>query len=1011
MNILAKNLLILASAGSGKTYQLGNRVIGKIAIEGADPERMVALTFTRKAAGEFADSVLTKLAKGTSDFDEATKIWDDLDREIEVPEVLEKVIKALPRLQFTTLDGFFSRIVRGFQYELGLNGGTFDLLEGERLKTAEAEILEGVMRDGFAEREDFFHAFRKATLGRGQQGVRASLEQFVKDWHQIWKSGARRKAFGNPEVFTDLPKIGDWLAKKDAMIAALRDESQPKAWNALLDLLDEHTVGTSLKSNTFGGRLLEMLDEPGPVEVKEGRKTLSISIDVWTIWKELFELAIGCEIASAVEKTQAVGELMAQIDDEHSRQLRKRGLLSFDDVKILLGEWSQSEEARLRRELIDYRLDGRYDHWLLDEFQDTSRAEWQALEPLVDEAVADPEGSLFIVGDRKQGIYAWRGGDVSLFDDVLTRYSGGMDVEPMDRSFRSCPAVLSFVNAVCGNLPLIERMFGKSVAAQWHWQDHLSADPEVTGESKVSIVPGDDEGEMLVAQLKYLGIGRKKLSCGVLVRTGDLVKKYADLLRSEGFDVIEAGQRMPGSDHAVGVTLTYLLKWLADPANRFAQEVLEMSPLVKALEQFGDHWNTRWDQILQRIQHSGYARFVSSLIAEEWEELGLYGRRRAEDLIAALAAFDRTGEGSPRAACAWIRDLQVNQAPGVAAIQVMTIHKSKGLGFDVVMLPELPDRNQVPESGKFTVAHGPDWLLQVPGKWAYSRHPEVAASFERWQERQLYETLCLLYVALTRAKRGLYLYLPEEPPSRKEKEEFRTPANLVRQSTGLEIPGSDPDWAAEVEDAISLESDVSPVLPEAHLQRARISPSIQKTADSGPASGRSLGAEVHSLFEQIAWLGENDVPDQPYSGAGKIVEDALKVPEIHRLFEDRGATLHREQAIELILDNKWLSGVIDRLHVSDEGIELIDFKTDTVLDSAEILARHRKQMESYRRAIGIIFERSESRVKCLLVSTHLGKVITLDEVLEPEPEPEPVGLPEEVIVEEKKEWQQGELGL
>ena len=205
MNILAKNLLILASAGSGKTFQLGNRVIGKIAIEGVEPERMVALTFTRKAAGEFADSVLTKLAKGTLDPEEARKISQDLGQAIEVGSVLEKVIHALPRLQLTTLDGFFSRIVRGFQYELGLSGGTFDLLEGERLKTAEREILEGVMRDGIEDRQDFFHAFRKATLGRGQQGVQLSLEQFVSDWHQIWKSGARQKHFGNPGVFSIIP--------------------------------------------------------------------------------------------------------------------------------------------------------------------------------------------------------------------------------------------------------------------------------------------------------------------------------------------------------------------------------------------------------------------------------------------------------------------------------------------------------------------------------------------------------------------------------------------------------------------------------------------------------------------------------------------------------------------------------------------------------------------------------------------------------------------------------------
>lgn len=987
MNILEKNLMILASAGSGKTFQLGNRVIGMIALHKIEPERMVALTFTRKAAGEFADSVLTKLAKGTLSEEEAANIGRDLGCKVEVGAVLEKVVQSLPRLQLTTLDGFFSRVVRGFQYELGLSGGTFDLLEGERLKNAEAEILEGVMRDGVEDRQDFFHAFRKATLGRGQQGVQRSLEQFVSDWHRVWKSGVRLQAFGNPEVFHGLPEVNDWLAKKDGLIAGLRRDDAPKVWGGMLDNFEKHVVGKSVGLNVFGKRLLEVFDEPGPVEVKEGRGTLVIEYEDWVKWKELFQLAIDCEMRSAVDKTQAVGELMAQIDREHSRQLRRRGMLSFDDVKILLGEWSQDEEARLRRELIDYRLDGRYDHWLLDEFQDTSPAEWEALEPLMDEAVSDPDGSLFIVGDRKQGIYAWRGGDVTLFDQVLNRYGKGegMKVEPMDKSYRSCPAVLAVVNAVCGNLLLIEQMFGKSLASKWEWHDHVSSNPSLTGEGKVVEVAKDDEGEALVAQLRELGIGEKKLSCGVLVRTGNLVKQYAELLRAEGFDVIEAGERTPGEDHAVGVAIVNLLEWVADPANEFAREVLAMSPLISSLEKFGEKWGARWDGILREIQRSGYARFVSALVAEEWESLGLYGRRRAEDLIAALAEFDSMGDASPRAACSWIRDLKVGQAPGVAAIQVMTIHKSKGLGFDVVMLPELPDRNQIPESGKFKVARGKDWLLQVPGKWAYENHPEVTQAFEHWQEGQIYENLCLLYVALTRAKRGLYIFLPEEPKSRKDKEIFRTPANLVRQSTGVTFAGADPDWTREVEALVEPEPEAPTVLPKPKAQRARTSPSAEKGgAISGGGSGRRIGTEVHALFEGIGWLESGEIPRQPFSAAGKMVEDALKIPAIHQVFEHQGQTLYREQPIEVIVNGKWMSGIVDRLHVSEEGIEVYDFKTDAVSSIGELQSRYRGQMEAYQSALAKIFDLEESRVSCRMISTHLGKVIELGEGGEPE---------------------------
>lgn len=987
MNILAKNLMILASAGSGKTFQLGNRVIGRIALNDVDPERMVALTFTRKAAGEFADSVLTKLANGTLDPKVAQSIGKDLGQEVDVGAVLERVIQALPRLQFTTMDGFFSRIVRGFQNELGLSGGTFDLLEGERLATAEAEILEGVMRDGFEERQDFYHAFRKATLGRGQQGVQRSLEDFIGKWHRIWKEGVKLQTFGNPEVFQGLPEVKDWMARKDGLIAALRKDDAPKVWNALLDIFSDHSVGQSPNLNQLGKRLLAVFDEPGPVEVKEGRGTLRVEYDDWVKWKELYQLAIDCELRSAVDKTQAVGALMEEIDKEHVAQLRRRGLLSFDDVKILLGEWSQSEDARLRRELIDYRLDGRFDHWLLDEFQDTSPAEWNALEPLMDEAVSDPDGSLFIVGDRKQGIYAWRGGDVTLFDRLLTNYGNdesgfdGVRVESMDKSYRSCPAVLALVNAVCGNLPLIERLFGKSAAAQWQWHDHVSFDPSLSGEAKVVEVSKDDEGAALVAQLKALGIGEKKLSCGVLVRTGALVTKYAELLRAENFDVIEAGERTPGEDHAVGVALVNFMEWLADPANEFAREVVEMSPLVRALTEFGESWGERWDRILREIQRSGFARFVSRLIEKEWGDLGLYGRRRAEDLIAALVDFDGQGEACPRAACAWIRDLKVGQAPGAAAIQVMTIHKSKGLGFDVVMLPELPDRNRIPEAGKFKVARGRDWLLDLPGKWAYEKHPEISQALERWEQGQIYENLCLLYVALTRAKRGLYVFLPEEPKSRQGEKgiQHATPANLVRQSTGMGFPESDPDWTSDVPDLAKPDPAPLPSLAEPKPQRARTSPSAEKGGEfSGGGSGRRIGTEVHELFETIEWLEPGEVPSQPYSAAGKIVEDALKIPEIHRVFVNDGSTLYREQPIEVIVNGKWMSGIVDRMHVSEDGIEVYDFKTDAVSGVGELLSRYRGQMEAYQKALAKIFGKQESQIVCRMVSTHLSQVIGLE---------------------------------
>ena len=179
-------------------------------------------------------------------------------------------------------------------------------------------------------------------------------------------------------------------------------------------------------------------------------------------------------------------------------------MLGFDDVKNLLGRWKNNEEARLQREQIDFRLDRRHDNWFLDEFQDTSPTEWDGLEPLINEAASEGEGRLFIVGDKKQAIYGWRGGDVRLFDQVKDHYGRGMTVVPMDKSYRSSPEVLALVNEVCGNLDLIARIFGEKVAARWDWHDHEAAESSMAGagEARVETVDKEEMMERLVETLK-----------------------------------------------------------------------------------------------------------------------------------------------------------------------------------------------------------------------------------------------------------------------------------------------------------------------------------------------------------------------------------------------------------------------------------------------------------------------------------------------------------------------------
>ena len=1028
MHVVEGNLLILASAGSGKTYQLGNRVIGRVAL-GVEPEKIVALTFTRKAAGEFADSVLGKLANAVIDADEARRLSADLGGvAADFEPVLRTIVRSLPKFTLTTIDSFFTRVVRGFQYDLGLTGGRFDLLEGPRAAAARDELLAGLLGRALDEGSavDFAHAFRRATAGREGVGVGKGLGDFIEAWHRRYCSG--EPCVWGPDFLVET-QSGEWEKQRHTLADAARKacsgihEERKGQRDQVIKFIDraeayELASGTFPAGTKVADGILEAVaaGETGDVEL-QFHKAFTLPGAALTAISRLVRLAAQSEMAAAVERTRAIEAVVAGYDLLAESQLRRRGLLGFDDVKRLMGEWSRGEDARLRRELVDFRLDARYEHWLLDEFQDTSREEWTGLVPLLDEAVAEGDGSLFIVGDRKQAIYGWRGGDVSLFDEVQARFGAGIRPVPMAESWRSCPQVLDLVNRVCGDTGTIREMFGIG-ADRWRWDAHESAPPlrkpKLAGEARVEVIdisenesdPGpadaDDESATddprvlrMIEQMKDLGVGKKDLTCGVLVRRNQDGRVVADALRAAGFDVVLDGVREPAKDHPAGVVAWQLLRWLANPDDGYARRVVEMSPLGAHLRPASadEAWFNIWERLLATAQEVGFAGMVEDLFLPLASGISDYGHRRLGEVIDALAAFDAGPEVGARAAARWIERLEVPQNPGAAAVQVMTVHKSKGLGFDVVFFPMVPDR-RIPETQRFTMARGDDWLCGVPPAWARPFFPAIREAEESWAGDEAYEALCQLYVALTRAKRGLYVYLAKKSASI----ETPTLTNWILRALGADAaPGvvfqsGDPEWSAAIKprDAVANPSP-APTLGAAVSRRTRTRPSAHLQIDTPPTDaaparqsphGMRFGSEVHACFQQITWIGDRHDARFPDSDAGRLVSSLIEVREIAEIFTKPPGhvTLHREQSVDAIIDRRWITGVMDRMHVHrDEPggratrIEIIDFKTDAVTDASALLDRHAGQMREYRNIAATLFPGAE--ITTTIVSTALRRCI------------------------------------
>jgi ATP-dependent helicase/nuclease subunit A len=1004
MDILAKNLLILASAGSGKTFQLGNRVIGLVA-SGVGPERIVALTFTRKAAGEFADSVLIKLAEACTDEEKAARLRKDLGLpQADFREALERVVRALPNFTLGTMDSFFAKIVRAFQYELGLTGGKFDLLEGPRAAAVADTMLAAILGDTLAEHEgeEFYHAFRRAMIGREDHGVLKALRLFVNQWQERYREG-RALEWGPAFLTNHSP--ADWSKHRSALAAAViqeldripyTDKRQRAALEKVVVTLENHVIGSGSLGSAKGllGSILSTAATPAETLDVKFQKDFTIAGPAAAALREIVMLAAHCELAAALQRTRAVREVITAFDGLCERRLRRNGMLGFNDVKILMGEWARGEDARLRREAVDFRLDARIDHWLLDEFQDTSRADWAGLLPLIDEAATDDAKTMFVVGDRKQAIYAWRGGDVRLFDEVIDRYGNELKMEPMEESWRSSPEVLQLVNRVCCDKETMSELFG-DVAARWDWRNHVSAtplaDPIKRGEARVEVVgEWQDRLERVAEILDELGVGKRQMTCGILLRGNEKVREVADELRARGFDVIEEGRRLPAQDNPVGVAIFHLLKWLADPADGFARKVVEMSPLAAGLHSvYGFSWREIWEGLTQAISRAGFAKTFDTVIDAAWAGWSDFGRRRAGDLLGALAEFDSRGGVSPAEAADWIARLEVAQSPGVAAVQVMTIHKAKGLGFDVVILPEIPNQG-LPQAQYFDVAEGDGWICGTPPKWARDIIPEMRDAEERWAGNQRYEGFCMLYVALTRAKRGLYVLL--EPPSEKADPDRPSLENWLARSvgaggeTGVAFQSGASGWAEsiallELEKPVKAMSEPGAAIPRRGRKVPSESKAKGKSSVHSPA-GMKFGSDAHALLEKVAWVDES-APILPSTDHGRRIEALIQNPALRDVFQRGGRTieLFREQPVDAIMDGALLSGSIDRLHLHRntagivDRVQIIDFKTDAVEKPEELKERYAGQMRAYRAALEKIHVGAE--IECLLLSVRHGELVSV----------------------------------
>ena len=466
-----RNVALEASAGTGKTRVLVDRYV-RLLEAGVAPRNILAITFTRKAAAEMRQRVMATLR--------------DRHREGGITAARWREIRdAFGDIAISTIDAFCLSLLHEFPLEAGVDPG-FDLAdetETPRFIESSLDSALAIGRGVSIEDQDVALLFTELGEPRLRKALTAlldrrlvardALNRFVRGREMSVDIACGRlqhalrgaiasvagSAGGSARAFAasgpDVPGFGLLSLEVEQLMSA--DGLPPARLRGLLDRLADLVLTQKGEPRKRVAHTKAQFRSPADYE---RHKTIVFGIGPHVQAAiDVFRKDINLVLARGVRRLFAIAQ------DEYRRTLDKHGVLDFPDLLErtlkLLGQMEEFSRSR-------YRLESRYEHVLVDEFQDTSRAQWRLVRELV-RAWAAGDGlshgpippSIFIVGDRKQSIYGFRDAEVTVLDAAAQFVDALRPDTParaaITRSYRSVHELLVFVNDVCAAVEKADR--------------------------------------------------------------------------------------------------------------------------------------------------------------------------------------------------------------------------------------------------------------------------------------------------------------------------------------------------------------------------------------------------------------------------------------------------------------------------------------------------------------------------------------------------------------------------
>lgn len=1045
---LGVNMVVEAGAGTGKTTLLIDRLCFALLAQGVPAPRLVALTFTEKAAAEIKTRLIFKLQSvlraARENAPEPT--LQTLLEHFRVPaeDVIaraELALSQLDRSQIGTIHGFCADILRAYPLEAGL--------------TPNAEIDKGPRASRIFDAE--WNRFLDRELG--ENAPRAAL------WKEVLPKVTLAELRGCAlEMCSGKMERYDYFARKDLLARVCRERAERAAElsGAFLDgkkapRVIEKALQQAAERFQNAAHWLETGSLP-----KEEQETVALK-SVPKDWDEQSaeEAKALCRFAQQADPFVQVWVLKAYgLVEGVARAVRARyaeeGILSFDDLIV------KTRNLLKTNLFVRGRLQEAYDALYIDEFQDTDPVQGELLLFLAERKGGNAKdwrgvklepGKLFVVGDPKQSIYRFRGADITayqLFTDLILRQGG--EKAYLRQNFRSEREIIRAANDVCG------AVMTEKPAFQPAYEPIFTDKQETSGAAELALVCGAEDKisaddyrhnqARLIAGWIEENVGKLTLRSGrkleykdiaLLTRAATTLGPYTDALRREGIPFSVEEDRDFYLRQEVRDFLNFL-RAIDDPRDRIALVGVMRGPLgaladeeVYRAARRGelDFRQPSQDPKLERLfkllrsfaSRAGrepLRKLLRGLLNETFLAEACAAAYDGERSIANLHKLAALAEGyslqTPATLGQFLSRVQelmeqelgrltaLPEGEALSAVSVMTVHKSKGLEFPVVILADVSKKESAAAAKR--PAHLYSWRHNLHGLRA-GKYADINLAWleEEQKEHARCEEVRVLYVALTRAREKLLVVGNGQSDARTMAAMFalagRFPPEderpeLLGGEAGLRVsyvPYQDPAEFIYAHRAPRQQENAARDLKrwraayeareaEYKILRAQSGPASPSAQGAGEAvadaEAAALGTVAHAALARC-WRRPQDGTDACAAAAAQdagrpdLADKAKEIllaffasPLFRRLRAMK--TLGAEMPFSLKTPEGVVSGVMDLLLEDEDGtIWVADYKTDALAPGAaeQAAQKYRPQLQTYARAARALYPRA--RVKACIV--------------------------------------------